>query len=176
VLAQVFSRSAPLPTEQPFLPQGGAYIEDQKRRMSMAYQFTKDLETGNPLIDREHRELFEAINRLLDACHRGAGRDEVSKAVRFLQSYVNKHMTHRLYHESYKVVVGNLVAKLEREGPTITLVSEVNTSIAGWLAGHIRSEDKKFAAYLKRREEQERKAAADKERRLQQTQSAHGRG
>jgi hemerythrin len=158
----------------------------------MAYQFTKDLETGNPLIDREHRELFEAINRLLDACHRGAGRDEVSKAVRFLQSYVNKHfadeeqlqvksgytehMTHRLYHESYKVVVGNLVAKLEREGPTITLVSEVNTSIAGWLAGHIRSEDKKFAAYLKRREEQERKAAADKERRLQQTQSAHGRG
>jgi hemerythrin len=159
----------------------------------MAYQFTKDLETGNALIDQEHRELFAAINRLLDACHKGAGRSEISTCVRFLQNYVDKHfsdeeklqlesgyveyMTHRLYHESYKVVVKNLSAKLERDGPTITLVSEVNTSIAGWLAGHIRSEDKKFAAYLKKRQEQQlqKTNAADKELRVQQPQSAHGR-
>ena len=33
----------------------------------MAYQMTKDLETGNTLIDTEHRQLFDAINGLLEA-------------------------------------------------------------------------------------------------------------
>ena len=32
----------------------------------MRYELTKDLETGNAIIDREHRELFEAVNQLLD--------------------------------------------------------------------------------------------------------------
>ena len=34
----------------------------------MAYQFTKDLETGNALIDSQHKQLIQAINDLLDAC------------------------------------------------------------------------------------------------------------
>ncbi len=34
----------------------------------MAYVFTKDLETGNQLIDSEHRQLIDAINNLLTAC------------------------------------------------------------------------------------------------------------
>ena len=34
------------------------------------YEFTKKLETGNAVIDKEHRELIEAVNKLLDACHR----------------------------------------------------------------------------------------------------------
>lgn len=37
------------------------------------YVFTKKLETGNVVIDREHRELFQAVNKLLDAC--GEGRE-----------------------------------------------------------------------------------------------------
>ncbi|MEG0542614.1 MAG: hemerythrin, partial [Angelakisella sp.] len=33
----------------------------------MAYQFTKDLETGNPTIDTQHKQLIQAINDLLTA-------------------------------------------------------------------------------------------------------------
>lgn len=32
------------------------------------YELTKKLETGNAIIDGEHRELFAAVNKLLDAC------------------------------------------------------------------------------------------------------------
>ena len=32
----------------------------------MRYELTKELETGNATIDREHRELFNAVNQLLD--------------------------------------------------------------------------------------------------------------
>ena len=35
------------------------------------YEFTKQLETGNASIDKEHRELIQAVNKLLEACSRG---------------------------------------------------------------------------------------------------------
>ena len=40
----------------------------------MRYELTKDLETGNAIIDREHQELFQAVNQLLDSCGKGQGR------------------------------------------------------------------------------------------------------
>ena len=39
----------------------------------MRYELTQDLLTGNQLIDSEHRQLFDAINALMDACAQGAG-------------------------------------------------------------------------------------------------------
>ena len=36
----------------------------------MKYELTKDLETGNRIIDNEHRELLNAVNALLDACRK----------------------------------------------------------------------------------------------------------
>ena len=130
----------------------------------MAYQFTKELETGNALIDQEHRELIDAVNRLLEACGKGQGRAEVAQTAQFLQSYTVKHFQdeerlqiqfrypeyerHRGYHEAFKKTVAELMRKLNEEGPTIVLVGEVNTTLAGWLINHIKKEDKKLAAYL----------------------------
>ena len=42
--------------------------------MAKKYELTKDLETGNWIIDNEHRELLQAVNKLLDACGEGKGR------------------------------------------------------------------------------------------------------
>ena len=54
----------------------------------MRYEMTKDLETGNALIDSEHRQLFKAVNDLLDACSQGKGRSQVESTLEFLVSYV----------------------------------------------------------------------------------------
>ena len=43
----------------------------------MAYEFTKDLETGNSVIDSEHRQLIGAVNLLLEACAKGQGRTQL---------------------------------------------------------------------------------------------------
>lgn len=131
----------------------------------MAYQFTKDLETGNASIDSEHRQLIQAINDLLKACSSGKGRDELAKTTRFLSDYTAKHfaheemlqkqskypdyINHRRYHENFKKVVADLCGRLDKEGPTIALVGQVNTAIAGWLVNHIKQEDTKLAAHLK---------------------------
>ena len=56
----------------------------------MAYQFTKDLETGNRTIDSQHQQLIAAVNAL-DACSKGAGRVQVQQTAQFLLNYTNQH-------------------------------------------------------------------------------------
>ncbi len=131
----------------------------------MVYQFTKDLETGNPTIDSEHRQLIQALNDLLSACSSGKGREELAKTTRFLADYTAEHFSHEemiqkqsrypdyvnhhRYHEEFKKVVADLARRLNKEGPTVALVGQVNKAIGGWLVNHIKQEDKKLAAYLK---------------------------
>ena len=57
----------------------------------MAYIWSKDLETGNKLIDQQHQQLIQSINDLLDACSQGKGRDKIVETMQFLQSYTAKH-------------------------------------------------------------------------------------
>lgn len=57
----------------------------------MKYELTPDLLTGNALIDSEHRQLFAAINDLMDACSQGKGRDKILSTAKFLTGYVAKH-------------------------------------------------------------------------------------
>lgn len=131
----------------------------------MAYTFTKDLETGNQLIDSEHRQLIDAINHLLAACSTGKGRSELANTAKFLQDYTAKHFSdeeklqiqtqypdyqnHKRYHEEFKKVVAEICKKLDSQGATITLVGEVNSAIAGWLINHIKREDVKVANHIK---------------------------
>ena len=52
----------------------------------MAYVWSKDLETGNAMIDSQHKELIEAINALLAACAL------LARAVRRSQKQQNSYM------------------------------------------------------------------------------------
>lgn len=129
------------------------------------YTFTKDLETGNTLIDSQHRQLFDAINGLLEACSNGKGRDEIQKTIRFLYDYTSKHFAdeenlqvqtgypdypnHKKYHDGYKKVIKDIGEQLDKEGPTIALVGKINSSIGGWLVNHVKREDVKVAAHIK---------------------------
>lgn len=129
----------------------------------MRYELTKDLETGNMTIDREHRELFDAVNRLMDACASGKGRPAVEPAVQFLTSYVDRHFaheeelqkkfsypgysTHHLFHENYKRKLKDIASKIS--GNTSIADLSALTAHIGVLVSHIRTEDKKLGAFLK---------------------------
>lgn len=131
----------------------------------MAYTFDKSLETGNAMIDSQHRQLIDAINSLMAACSQGKGRQEIDKIARFLEDYTAKHfgdeeklqmqsrypdyVNHKRYHETFKKVVHEISSELSQKGPSVALVSKVNTSIGGWLVNHITKEDVKVAAHLR---------------------------
>lgn len=132
----------------------------------MAYSWDKSLETGNLEIDSQHRSLVGAVNNLLDACSQGKGRVEVEQTLKFLQDYVVKHFSdeeklqiksnypdykaHKEKHEAFKKEVNAIAEEYKKGGATIQLVAKVNSSVAGWLISHIKSEDKKVAAHIKK--------------------------
>lgn len=130
----------------------------------MRYEVTKDLETGNTLIDSEHRQLFAAINNLMDACSQGHGRDQIATTTRFLNDYVGKHFrdeeqlqvqskypgypAHKQFHDKYKMDLAQVGNELTSAGPTLAVLNKLNQAV-GILMTHIRTEDKKLAAHVK---------------------------
>ena len=131
----------------------------------MRYELTSDLITGNSLIDSEHKQLFEAVNQLLDAfSDKGReGRSQIDQAATFLRNYVNKHFgheedlqkryewrefdTHIRFHEEYKKTLNEILDRIPPEGPGIQSMSELNVHIVR-LITHIRTMDKRLGAYL----------------------------
>jgi hemerythrin len=131
----------------------------------MAYTWTKDLETGNPLIDSQHQQLIQAVNDLLAACSVGQGRDKLNQTLDFLASYTIRHFrdeerlqqqyqypdynNHKNLHEHFKVFVQDLVTQIKAAGPTTSLVSKVTFGVGDWLVNHIKKEDTKVATFIR---------------------------
>ena len=132
----------------------------------MRYELTKDLETGNAVIDREHRELFRAVNELLDSCGKGQGRAAMEPAIQFLIGYVDQPFSHeeqlqqesgypgmpahKAFHAGYKKTLREIAAKIPASGPSVADLGALNKHVAV-LVNHIRVEDKKLGAYLKQK-------------------------
>lgn len=130
----------------------------------MAYDFDKTLETGNTLIDSQHKELIASINRLLDACSQGKGREEIKNTIAFLKNYTDKHfgdeellqqkykypdiVNHKNLHQTFKDDVKKISEEFEQNGTSIALTFKVN-SIAAWFINHIKVHDKKVVAHIK---------------------------
>ena len=131
----------------------------------MKYELTKDLETGNAIIDGEHRELFRAINALMDACSSGKGRSAIAPTVKFLLDYVDKHFAHeeqlqakanypnmtahKAFHQNYKATLKDLATKMP-DTPSIADMAKLNNQVAV-LVAHIRTEDKKLGQFLSKK-------------------------
>ncbi len=129
----------------------------------MRYELTSELETGNIFIDDEHRQLFKAVNDLLDACGKGQGREALKKTMNFLSNYVNTHFSHeerlqeknnypdfkahKAFHEKYKSDLNALMEKIPESGATVGDLTALNGQI-GILVSHIRTEDKRLGKFL----------------------------
>lgn len=131
----------------------------------MKYELTKDLETGNRVIDNEHSELFKAVNNIVEACSKGQGHKMVDPAIQFLLNYVELHFSHeeqlqkdnnypdfkshKQFHDNYKKTLKDIASSIPSDNPSITDLVKLNGHIA-ILINHIRVEDKKLGTYLKK--------------------------
>ncbi len=129
----------------------------------MKYELTKDLETCNSVIYGEHRELFNAINSLMDACSKGQGRQAIEPVAKFLLQYVDKHfsheedlqkksgypnfLSHKQFHTEYTKKLRTIVSGIPASGPSVNDLANINQHI-GVLVTHIRTEDKKLGQFL----------------------------
>jgi hemerythrin len=128
------------------------------------YVWDKTFAVGHKLIDDQHRQLFSALNTLIQACHSGA-RDEFDEGIAFLGEYVVKHFddeeeiqksegfpdypNHKKIHDDYKAAVSNFASQWLASGPTDTVLKEVRIHVGGWLINHIKAQDVRIGAYIR---------------------------
>lgn len=133
----------------------------------MRIEWNEDLNTNIAEIDEQHRELFDRVNRLLDACNKGEGRSEVDRMIGFFEDYVVTHFSdeeaamvrssyagyrlHKKEHEEFMVQIGELKRKFQQDGGRIDVVLLTVRTSVDWLVNHIRRADKSVAAHLNAR-------------------------
>lgn len=126
--------------------------------------WNKSYETGVPLMDTQHQELFRNLDILADKTQA----DSVPQVLDFLGKYVNKHFRdeehlhlssayperaahkqmHAAFIEDYKSLMDEYRKKPESQG---LMTLRINRIATDWLKKHISGPDAQFAKYYHER-------------------------
>jgi hemerythrin len=131
----------------------------------MPILWTPKLAVGVEEIDEEHRELFDRVNRLLDAMAQAKAKEELEPLVGFLHDYVNVHFggeqrlmqqyrypaaaEHLAQHAFFVSEFKALAAEVQKVGPTALLSIRVNKLLCDWLRDHVSTTDREFGEFLR---------------------------
>jgi hemerythrin len=124
--------------------------------------WNKNLETGIPAIDEQHKELFRQVDILLD----NSKQDRVPQTLKFLGDYVKKHFNdeqvlhirakypkaeaHRKMHVDFVSAYVQMLKEYETAGTNnLSTLLKINKTVVDWLKNHIMVQDKDFATYYK---------------------------
>jgi hemerythrin len=131
----------------------------------MAIVWTPKLAVGVPQIDEEHQELFDRVNKLLEAMALAKAKEELKPLLGFLTDYVNVHFGGEqklMQQHRYPAAAEHLsqlaffvseyqalAAEVQKTGPTALLSIKLNKLLCDWLRDHVSSTDKKFGEFLR---------------------------
>ncbi|OIR19668.1 bacteriohemerythrin [mine drainage metagenome] len=128
----------------------------------MAYmEWTRELESGIPVIDTQHMRIVEFINELDDACRTG-NIDETNHVMEGLLNYTITHFefeeslqekagypylkAHRRIHEIFMKKIADIRGRASR-GENVA--PELLNLLKGWLTSHIKGEDRDYIESVK---------------------------
>ncbi|MEJ2479475.1 MAG: bacteriohemerythrin [Acidihalobacter sp.] len=125
-------------------------------------QWTSDLDTGIPVIDKQHRRIVEYINQL-DHARTHHSRDEVSNVLDQLVDYTLSHFAfeeslmedaeypfvnaHKRVHALFVKRIADYQQRF-KVGEEID--AELQVSLTTWLLNHIKNDDNDYAADVRR--------------------------
>jgi methyl-accepting chemotaxis protein len=131
------------------------------------YHYVWDISfaTNNAHVDEQHKQLFDALNSLLDAVTLKKPESEVKKALIFLGDYTDKHFSdeeelltrykfpdfakHKKVHDSFKKSVRELDINADKMGGCDKLAARIQNMVGDWLTFHIKGMDMQWAAYIR---------------------------
>lgn len=133
-------------------------------------QWTEDLSVGIESIDRQHRELFARLDRLVDAVRQGKCRYIVESTIGFLEGYAAAHFAdeerymertsypayprHKGQHAEFLERISRLKAVLAEEGHGSYPLSVATIQMASdWIREHISFVDKELGIFLREHRE-----------------------
>lgn len=131
-----------------------------------AITWTDDLAVGVELIDDQHKELIDRVNRLTDAMFDGKGADEVGRLLAFLADYVVSHFGaeerlmfkyqypgyegHKEAHDRFVSEFIKVKTRHDSGDITSSLALTVFDGMWTWLRNHIRGADKELGDFVRR--------------------------
>ncbi|MBI5890121.1 MAG: bacteriohemerythrin [Nitrosomonadales bacterium] len=124
-------------------------------------EWSRELEFGIPVIDNQHKRIVAFINELNDACQTGNAA-ETQHVMEGLLNYTVTHFefeedlqeksgypflkAHRRIHE---IFMKKVAAIRERSQQGEDIAPELLSLLKGWLANHIKSEDRDYVESVK---------------------------
>ncbi len=131
--------------------------------MNMTFVWTPEISVGDEVLDNQHKQLLENLNRLFHAMIDG-DTSVVAKSLAFLDSYIFEHLSyeegymkrynypdfeqHKKLHENFIAKYDEFKEKLQAHGPSEELVFEMENFVGNWWLSHIGREDKKYAEFV----------------------------
>lgn len=142
--------------------------EQKQKGFNGGYMYAvlkNNLLTGNELIDAQHKELINRINKLVSACENGVCQLEAIRMVDFLSDYTDFHFReeeklqeeagypglaeHKARHDEFRKSVEELHEMLvEEEGPSERFTKAVHDNVIEWFYGHIKGFDSSVASFI----------------------------
>jgi hemerythrin len=112
---------------------------------------------GEPVVDKQHRELIRMINQMHEAAAEGKGRKQAVEFLAFLGDYVVRHFAYeegamarcrcpaaeknKAAHKAFLAKFADIDARARAEGVTLPLFIDIQTWCSDWLQAHICSVD-----------------------------------
>lgn len=129
------------------------------------YKWSTDLALGIDEIDKQHANLFDRLNKLINAMTGGGGERDVEMMLKFLENYVVMHfsveekfmsdsdypkfVTHKKEHETLIAALEDFKKTFAKDGVSDKLVKNIEEQVGQWLVTHIGRVDREFGTYLK---------------------------
>ena len=131
----------------------------------MYAEYNECLVTGNDMLDAQHRELIDRMNKLVESCDENNSKSVAMKTLDFLSDYMNFHFSaeeelqkklsypeyaaHKTEHTIFKQTIRELEQLLEEEdGLSGDFTSKVQEQVVEWFYSHVKRFDKPFAEYV----------------------------
>lgn len=124
----------------------------------------EDLATGLELIDKQHKQFFKLVNKLLDSSIKEKENKVVFDSFVFLKYYILEHFgveeasmaeykypfidRHKNRHLYFRNEIDKLESSFKANTPPHEIVIKLNYLVVNWFMNHIKVEDKNLCSYL----------------------------
>ena len=127
--------------------------------------WSSEYETGNAVVDEQHKELFSLVQQVIDVNALGV-KENIETVIGFLANYAISHFAmeeslmreskypdyeaHKAVHDDFVQNVVKFINRLKEEGETVSVNDTINDFVTVWLKEHIMGSDKAMATYYKK--------------------------
>ncbi|MGC9528306.1 MAG: bacteriohemerythrin [Limnospira sp.] len=132
----------------------------------MPSTWNDSLKTGIPLIDFQHKQLFDQMDLLIQNLEERRGKHELKSTLSFLDMYVNNHFKYEescmnLYHcpvacknqkahEQFIANFENIKLKIDQNHSFDSIVRGIKIDLLDWFINHIKNIDTQLKPYIKK--------------------------